>query len=136
MWAAAHPRLWRAKDVADILHGHLRLFAGIDTLRKLCNHPDLATSIAAMPDYSNPATPAPHLRSGKMAVMAQLLRLWHGAGGAVPRVLSLASLACPLLSLLLPANNLIDARLLCVCVSPREQTEGTGCSCFARRGKC
>jgi hypothetical protein len=87
-------------DVLRILQGDLRAFFGIDILRKICNHPgdrlaeelltrpcrvlngavvvDLASSIAEPPDYSDANVPLPHMRSGKMVVMAQLLRLWHG----------------------------------------------------------
>lgn len=67
------------QPVAAIMAGEMRAFFGIDVLRKICNHPDLATAVADAPDYRDPATPRPHLRSGKMTVMAQLLRLWHSA---------------------------------------------------------
>ena len=65
--------------MSEILRGSIKALFGIDVLRKLCNHPDLATSIAIAPDYSNPEVERPHLRSGKMKVTAQLLQLWHGA---------------------------------------------------------
>lgn len=40
--------------MGEILRGELTAFHGIDLLRKICNHPDLATSLADAPDYSDP----------------------------------------------------------------------------------
>lgn len=70
-------------DVRSIVRGTLMAFAGIDTLRKICNHPDLAVNLADPPDYSDPATPLPWQRSGKMVVLQQLLSLWHKGGHRV-----------------------------------------------------
>eukprot|EP00054_Salpingoeca_dolichothecata_P025480 m.178669 g.178669 ORF g.178669 m.178669 type:complete len:1122 (-) comp25371_c0_seq1:29-3394(-) len=67
----------KSKAVDDILHNQCRPFFGIDVLRKLCNHPDLATAVSSIPDYTDPDTPLPWQRSGKMIVVEQLLRLWH-----------------------------------------------------------
>lgn len=57
--------------------GETRSFGGIDMLRKISNHPDLATRLKTAPDYSDPETPLPWKRAGKMVVLEQLLRLWH-----------------------------------------------------------
>ena len=69
-----------SRDVGDILRGDMTAFHGIDILRKVCNHPDLATSLADPPDYSDPSVPLPFERSGKMIVLRQLLRLWNSKG--------------------------------------------------------
>ena len=70
-------------DVRSIVSGSLQAFAGIDTLRKICNHPDLATKLADPPDYADPDCPLPWQRSGKMVVLQQLLKLWQGGGHRV-----------------------------------------------------
>ena len=53
-----------------------KTFVAISNLRKICNHPDLATDLCSPPDYSNPLVPGPCERSGKMKVLKQLLELW------------------------------------------------------------
>lgn len=68
-----------SKEVTRILSGEVHALYGIDILRKICNHPDLATTLCLPPDYSDPETPLPYLRSGKMVVLAQLLQLWKSA---------------------------------------------------------
>jgi hypothetical protein len=45
--------------VRSILSGELKAFFGIDVLRKICNHPDLATALCTPPDYSDPEVPLP-----------------------------------------------------------------------------
>eukprot|EP00730_Choanoeca_flexa_P003882 TRINITY_DN11532_c0_g1_i2.p1 TRINITY_DN11532_c0_g1~~TRINITY_DN11532_c0_g1_i2.p1 ORF type:complete len:1223 (+),score=289.37 TRINITY_DN11532_c0_g1_i2:178-3669(+) len=70
-------------DVTDMLNGERAIFPGIDTLRKICNHPDLATNLCDPPDYSDPNTPLPWKRSGKMLVLQQLLQLWKQRGHRV-----------------------------------------------------
>lgn len=72
-----------SKDVVRILNGEMHALYGIDLLRKICNHPDLATTLCEPPDYSDPETPLPYLRSGKMVVLAQLLELWRTANHRV-----------------------------------------------------
>jgi DNA excision repair protein ERCC-6 len=44
-------------DVAEILSGHRQALAGIDVLRKICNHPDLLERAAtqANADYGEPS---------------------------------------------------------------------------------
>jgi DNA excision repair protein ERCC-6 len=64
------------RQVSEIVSGEGAIFPGIDTLRKVCNHPDLASSICEPPDYSDPEVPLPWERSGKMIVLRQLLSLW------------------------------------------------------------
>lgn len=50
-------------DVAAILAGARNALAGLDVLRKVCNHPDLLERAAAqgMDDYGNPARCAPFM---------------------------------------------------------------------------
>lgn len=62
--------------MSEIVSGEGAIFPGIDTLRKVCNHPDLASSICEPPDYSDPEVPLPWERCGKMIVLRQLLSLW------------------------------------------------------------
>ena len=61
-----------SKEMAEILAGKRGALAGIDILRKICNHPDLLerTRWEASQDYGNPA------RSGKLAVLKRLLEHW------------------------------------------------------------
>ncbi|GHP06112.1 hypothetical protein PPROV_000485900 [Pycnococcus provasolii] len=55
-----------------------KLLAGIDTLRKVCNHPDLLDRVASVvsndPDYGNVE------RSGKLTVLDKILQEWHSKG--------------------------------------------------------
>lgn len=67
-------------EVRAIIQRNTQAFAGIDTLRKICNHPDLAVNLGPAPDYAQPDAPLPYARSGKMLVLRQLLRLLHDAG--------------------------------------------------------
>ncbi|KAF5930518.1 hypothetical protein HYC85_031391 [Camellia sinensis] len=52
---------------------------GIDVMRKICNHPDLLEREHSFqnPDYGNPE------RSGKMKVIAQVLKVWKEQGHRV-----------------------------------------------------
>lgn len=59
-------------EVDRIVQKESMAFAGIDTLRKLCNHPDLAANIGAIPDYAVEGAPLPWERSGKMVVLRQV----------------------------------------------------------------
>jgi DNA excision repair protein ERCC-6 len=65
-----------SREAADILAGDRGALAGIDVLRKICNHPDLLERATAgsAPDYGAPA------RSGKLAVLERLLAAWAAAG--------------------------------------------------------
>lgn len=76
-------------DVASILVGKLQVFVGLINLRKICNHPDLYdggpkvfrdTDVAALPPEMRYGFPG---RSGKMAVVESLLRLWKKQGHRV-----------------------------------------------------
>jgi DNA excision repair protein ERCC-6 len=70
-------------EVQDVCRGDTQSFVAIDTLRKVCNHPDLATKLCEPPDYADPTVPLPWERSGKMAVLKQLLELWKEGGHRV-----------------------------------------------------
>ena len=65
-------------DLKAILDGKRQVLAGVDILRKICNHPDLQDhrrlSIKAGYDYGNPA------KSGKMQVVRALLESWKLQG--------------------------------------------------------
>ena len=63
-------------DVQDILQGARRALAGIDVLRKICNHPDLLERTARQADasYGDAA------RSGKLQVLDKVLAHWHQQG--------------------------------------------------------
>lgn len=45
-----------SSDVSEILEGRRQALAGIDILRKICNHPDLLErgTHGSAPDYGNP----------------------------------------------------------------------------------
>jgi len=74
----AYSRFLSSSDVDAIMTGKRQVLYGVDYLRKICNHPDLTNhkelSIKPGFDYGNPA------RSGKMAVVGQLLQLWQNTG--------------------------------------------------------
>ena len=65
-------------DVRAILDGAKKSFAGIETLRKICNHPDLVDRQILMKkegyEYGSPT------KSGKMQVVKALLQLWKKGG--------------------------------------------------------
>ncbi|KAK9815514.1 hypothetical protein WJX72_004939 [[Myrmecia] bisecta] len=65
-----------SKEVEDILEGHRNALAGIDILRKICNHPDLLerTKYEGTEDYGNPE------RSAKLTVALKVLAHWHAQG--------------------------------------------------------
>jgi DNA excision repair protein ERCC-6 len=65
-----------SKELGDILAGNRAALAGIDILRKICNHPDLLERAKweASAEYGDP------VRSGKLQVLDQVLRHWHEAG--------------------------------------------------------
>jgi DNA excision repair protein ERCC-6 len=58
----------KSDDVGNIMNGNMHVLAGIDILRKICNHPDLLSN-----DIDNYGKPE---RSGKMMVVKSLLKLW------------------------------------------------------------
>ncbi|XP_022758452.1 protein CHROMATIN REMODELING 8 isoform X2 [Durio zibethinus] len=61
-----------SSEVEQILDGSRNSLYGIDVMRKICNHPDLLEREHSCqnPDYGNPE------RSGKMKVVAQVLKVW------------------------------------------------------------
>lgn len=61
-----------SKELGEILSGNRAALAGIDILRKVCNHPDLLerTKWEAAADYGNPQ------RSGKLKVLEKVLTHW------------------------------------------------------------
>ena len=61
-----------SKELAEILAGKRGALAGIDILRKICNHPDLLerNRWEAAADYGNVS------RSGKLTVLQRLLQHW------------------------------------------------------------
>lgn len=65
-----------SKELGDILAGNRAALAGIDILRKICNHPDLLERAKweASAEYGDP------VRSGKLQVLDRVLRHWHEAG--------------------------------------------------------
>jgi len=66
-------------EVENILDGSRNSLYGIDVMRKICNHPDLLEREHSYhnPDYGNPE------RSGKMKVVAQVLKVWQEQGHRV-----------------------------------------------------
>ncbi|XP_031372602.1 protein CHROMATIN REMODELING 8 [Punica granatum] len=68
-----------SSDVEQILDGNRRSLYGIDVMRKICNHPDLLEREHSQsnPDYGNPE------RSGKMKVVAEVLKVWKEQGHRV-----------------------------------------------------
>ncbi len=61
----------------EILGGNGHVLAGIDVLRKICNHPDLAGLPDSEYDYMQEGALLPWQRSAKMVVLENLLKLWH-----------------------------------------------------------
>ena len=69
----AYQQFLNSETVVKILDGKYQVLAGIDVLRKLCNHPDLIKSKSERQDTkrSNQAS-----RSGKLQVVESLLKIW------------------------------------------------------------
>jgi DNA excision repair protein ERCC-6 len=65
-----------SKELGDILAGNRAALAGIDILRKICNHPDLLERAKweGSAEYGDP------IRSGKLQVLDRVLGHWHEAG--------------------------------------------------------
>ncbi|XP_077226571.1 chromatin remodeling 8 isoform X2 [Tasmannia lanceolata] len=68
-----------SSEVEQIFDGNRNSLYGIDVMRKICNHPDLLEREHSGhdPDYGNPD------RSGKMKVVAQVLKVWKDQGHRV-----------------------------------------------------
>ncbi|KAI0200457.1 putative DNA repair and recombination protein RAD26 [Astrocystis sublimbata] len=66
-----------SKEMGDVLKGTTQSFFGIDRLRKICNHPDLAD-----PNLKSrhPETWGAPSKSGKMQVLKALLGMWKKLG--------------------------------------------------------
>jgi DNA excision repair protein ERCC-6 len=63
-------RYLESDTVSKILNGKYQVLAGIDILRKICNHPDLLEDSKSVPDYGSAS------RSGKLLVVEALLNMW------------------------------------------------------------
>ncbi|XP_039629746.1 DNA excision repair protein ERCC-6 [Polypterus senegalus] len=78
-----------SKEVYQILNGEMQIFAGLISLRKICNHPDLFSGgpkiLKGIPDdeLKEDEQFGYWKRSGKMIVVESLLRLWHKQGHRV-----------------------------------------------------
>ncbi|XP_022080382.1 DNA excision repair protein ERCC-6-like isoform X2 [Acanthaster planci] len=83
-----------SKECQLILNREYQVFAGLITLRKICNHPDLVSggpkiikgdkSAEAIEAANDPAMQYGYWqRSGKMIVVNSLLKLWHNQGHRV-----------------------------------------------------
>ncbi|CAN4093234.1 unnamed protein product [Withania somnifera] len=68
-----------SSEVEQIFDGSRNSLYGIDVMRKICNHPDLLERehSSGDPDYGNPE------RSGKMKVVAEVLKVWKEQGHRV-----------------------------------------------------
>lgn len=68
-----------SSEVEQIMDGSRNSLYGIDVMRKICNHPDLLEREHSYqnPDYGNLE------RSGKMKVVAQVLKVWKEQGHRV-----------------------------------------------------
>ncbi|KAK9144440.1 hypothetical protein Sjap_004343 [Stephania japonica] len=68
-----------SSEVEQIFDGNRNSLYGIDIMRKICNHPDLLEREHAShnPEYGNPE------RSGKMKVVAEVLKVWKDQGHKV-----------------------------------------------------
>lgn len=71
-----YERFLASDDLSAILRGKRNMLMGVDTLRKICNHPDLVDRdlLRHRSDYGDPA------KLGKMLVLRRLLELWRHQG--------------------------------------------------------
>ncbi|KAL2919631.1 DNA repair protein rhp26 [Polyrhizophydium stewartii] len=75
----SYERYLASKDVQDILQGKFKVLAGVDVLRKICNHPDLLhVSNAEKPEDYGAVS-----KSGKLIVVKALLQMWKRLGHRV-----------------------------------------------------
>ena len=71
-----YERFLNSEDLHAILKGKRNMLQGVDTLRKICNHPDLLTR-----EYTRyKAGYGDVAKSGKMQVLQSLLALWRSQG--------------------------------------------------------
>ena len=82
----------RSEHVGKILTHSINSFAGLNFLKKICNHPDIYTgdpsALIAMRGNLDPSAARPLdygavRRSGKMKVLAELLKVWQNQGHRV-----------------------------------------------------
>lgn len=68
----------RSDDLKAIVNGKRQVLAGVDILRKICNHPDLQSHrhLSVKPGYNYGSG----TKSGKMQVVKALLELWRDQG--------------------------------------------------------
>ncbi|XP_052775006.1 DNA excision repair protein ERCC-6-like isoform X2 [Mya arenaria] len=74
-----------SRECGEILRGRLLVFSGLIQLRKICNHPDLATGGPRIFGEDNPVGDSTMdygywKRAGKMIVVDALLKLWKKQG--------------------------------------------------------
>jgi len=69
-------------QVRKAMTGDVNLLAAVTTLRKICNHPDILRieDDETLVNYQDSGSPS---RSGKMAVLEQVLGLWRSDGSRV-----------------------------------------------------
>ncbi|KAK6187270.1 hypothetical protein SNE40_005335 [Patella caerulea] len=77
-----------SRECQSILQGKYQIFAGLITLRKICNHPDICTGGPKVFDPKEVENDESlkygyYTRSGKMIVVEALLRLWKKQGHKV-----------------------------------------------------
>lgn len=68
----------RSDDLKAIVNGKRQVLAGVDILRKICNHPDLQSHrhLSVKPGYNYGSG----AKSGKMQVVKALLEIWREQG--------------------------------------------------------
>jgi SNF2 family DNA or RNA helicase len=71
-----------SEDCNKIMRGDMQSFAGLITLRKICNHADLYTQKHCVNGSFGDTS-----RSGKLIVLKSLLKMWHDCGTDKFRVL-------------------------------------------------
>lgn len=76
-----------SKEIKGILEGRMKIFVGLNLLRKICNHPDLFTGGPKGFDEDEPIQEEDkfgfYKKSGKMVVIHALLKLWKKQGHRV-----------------------------------------------------
>lgn len=73
-----YERYLESDECSKVVAGQIQTFKGIDTLRKICNHPDLLVKRDKLGnDYGNVD------RSGKLLVVVKLLKIWQEQGHKV-----------------------------------------------------
>ena len=78
----AYKMYLNSEDYHKIMRGDMQSFAGLITLRKICNHADLYTQKHCINGSFGDTS-----RSGKLIVLQSLLKMWHDCGTERFRVL-------------------------------------------------